>query len=68
MQPPTISGYKIIGAYIKKFYLFNSNQAFECGTFNILQSGGAYYVYSDDCEWHAGGTRVDVTMTFIYQK
>lgn len=68
INPPSLSGYTIIGAYIKKIYVSNTNKAFGSGTFEVMKSGSTYYVISKDCTWPSGGTSVNVTITFIYQK
>lgn len=67
-NPPSLSGYRIVGAYIKKIYISNSNKAFGSGTFEIQKNGNSYYILSKDCNWSSGGTAVNATMTFIYQK
>lgn len=67
-DPPSLAGYHIVGAYIKKIYLKNTNNTFGYGTFEILKNGGSYYIISKDCYWPSGGTSVNATMTFIYQK
>ena len=67
-NPPSLSGYRIVGAYIKKIYISNSNKAFGSGTFEIQKNGNSYYILSKDCNWPSGGTAVNATMTFIYQK
>lgn len=68
INPPSLSGYTITGAYIKKIYISNTNKAFGSGTFEVMKSGSAYYVISKDCTWPSGGTSVNATVTFIYQK
>lgn len=68
INPPSLSGYTITGAYIKKIYISNTNKAFGSGTFEVMKSGSAYYVISKDCTWPGGGTSVNATVTFIYQK
>lgn len=67
-SPPSISGYSIIGAYIKTISITNSNSAFSSATFEILQSGGNYYIISNNATWSAGNTSVSATMTFILQR
>lgn len=67
-DPPSLAGYRIVGAYIKKIYIKNTNNTFGYGTFEILENGGSYYIISKDCYWPSGGTSVNATMTFIYQK
>lgn len=67
-DPPSLAGYSIVGAYIKKIYISNTNKTFGSGTFEILKSGNSYYIISKDCYWPGGGTSVNATMTFIYQK
>ena len=68
INPPSLSGYTITGAYIKKIYISNTNKAFGSGTFEVMKSGSSYYVISKDCTWPSGGTSVNATVTFIYQK
>ena len=68
INPPSLSGYTILGAYIKKIYISNTNKTFGSGTFEVMKSGSVYYVISKDCTWPGGGTSVNATVTFIYQK
>ena len=68
INPPSLSGYTILGAYIKKIYISNTNKAFGSGTFEVMKSGSSYYVISKDCTWPSGITSVNATVTFVYQK
>lgn len=64
--PSTPSGKSLKGVYIKSIYISNTNKTFGSGTFEVLNSGGKYYVISRDCQWPSGGTSVNATVVFVY--
>ena len=64
--PSTPVNKSLKGVYIKSIYITNTNHRFGYGTFELLNSGGVYYIISRDCHWSSGGSSVNGTVTFIY--